>query len=236
MKLTLLDKRWTPSDLFHAGDTGDWWDVSNSQHVWTTSSRTTIAGNGDVIGSLDGLKNGNNLTAATTARPTRTYGSGAWYALFDGSANYLSATFTMNQPCTRISAIRQVTWTSADHIYDGTSTNTGALIQYSATPTLALYTGGVQVTTTDLAVDTDGVVVEQMNGASSQIAINTGSFSTGNSGSGNPGGLTVGALSGGGSQHANMRFYGGIIINRLLNTTERYRAIVYFGRLAGLYF
>lgn len=223
-----------PSVLFQPSDVGDWWNVSISSSVWQTSAGSTPAGNGDLLGRIDGLKNGHSLTCPNGNRATLTFGSNYWYALFNGTSTYIASSFTLNQPVTRISAVQQVTWGSANHLFDGVSVNTGALFQFNATPTLAVYAGGVQVTTNDLAVGVNGVVTEIFNGASSKIAVNNGSYTTGNAGAGNPGGLTIGTGGGPTTQWSNMQFFGCIVIGRILSDLEIAHCRTYFGKLAGV--
>ena len=77
------------------------------------------------------------------------------------------------------------------------------------------------------------VTTAQLNGASSRVAANNGSYVTGDPGANNPGGVTLFALDQGGLPSA-AKFYGGIAISRLLTDSEIASCRTYFGAKAGL--
>lgn len=225
----------SPSSLFGGSDTGDWWDVSNSARIWTDTAGTTAAGDGASVARIDGLKNGNNLTQGTSSRrPVRHLSNGQWYLTLDGADDYLFGSFTLNQPATRISAVQQVAWVSNARIYDGGVFNAGALFQFSASPTVALFAGS-QIQSSSLAVATTAIVTEIINGSSSKLAVNNGSYVTGAIGASNPAGLTI-AASGAqsGTNIASVLFFGGIEIGRILTDAEIAKCRTYIGGLAGL--
>lgn len=227
---------WTPSRLFGPSDTGDWWDVSKSARIWTTSGATVNAGDGAVVGRLDGLKNGNNLIQGTTsAKPIRHLSGGLWYITTDGVNDRLNASFTLNQPATRISAVMQVAWTlSGRYIYDGgSSASSSALYQYNVSPQVRMTAGSLGPIATTLTVGAAAVVTEIWNGASSKIAINNAAYTTGAVGAANAGGLTIGTDPTG-ANPTNLQFYGMINIGRVLSDAEIAKCRAYFGRLCGV--
>lgn len=163
------------------------------------------------VGRVNDLSgNGNHLllTGADGSRPTLRTDGGLYWLEYDGTDDYLIAAFTVSQPWTRVSGIRQISWTASDRIFaEAAGSASGLLFQVGASPALALYDGSSSVpATSDLAVGTDGVVTEIHDGASSKIAINNGAYVTNNPGTTAPGGIAVGARPTGGNA-GNFRFY-----------------------------
>ena len=153
---------------------------------------------------------GNHAYQATsTARPILRDVAGVRYLEFDGVDDYLRATFTIAQPIDRISAIRSVTWTDSDYIYDGGAANYGVLYQRTATPDIKLYSGALLTMSPQLALATNGVVTERHSGATSRVALNNAAYVTGDAGTSLGGGITIGANSTGGQ-------WGNIFLHQLI--------------------
>ncbi len=131
------------------------------------------------------------------------------YIQLDGIDDFLkSAAFTWNQPEFLILVIKQITWTNGDRIFDGNSTNGGALMQNDSTPELGLYMSGAAsvAQNNNLAVGDWGIVRVLFNGASSKIQINLTAATTGNPGANNLGGLTLGCQGSGALQWSNFAY------------------------------
>ncbi len=190
--------------------------------LWQDAAGTVPAtANNDPVRRIDDKSgNGNHAIAPSdAARPLLKISGGLEWLEFDGTDDSMVDTFTVAQPWDRISAIRQITWTINDQAFGGGAANFGVLGQLGTTPALALYDGAVAPSTSDLALDTNGVVTERHNNASSRIAINSGSYVVGTSGTSEPGGITIGAAQGG-AFCTNMRFYGAVMIDRALSDNE----------------
>lgn len=120
---------------------------------------------------------------------------GANGILFDGIADALySNAFVLIQPIELYLVVRQVTWTNNETFFDGIGAYTGCVQQYSSTPNIYAYAGGLYPLNPNLAINTWGIVRVVFNGASSEIQVDATASVTGNFGAGNMGGLTLGAL------------------------------------------
>lgn len=208
-----------PRVLFAAGEAGAFYDPSDLSSMYQDSAGTTAAAVDSPVGRiLDKSGRGNHAVQATAAaRPMlRRDSSGKLCLETDGVDDWLRASFAIAQPFDRISAIRQISWTSNDRIFDGITAGSGRLYQASATPQLYL-TGGV-VGTSSLAIGATGVVSERHNGASSHLAVNNGAAVTGDAGIVAPDGIDIGATAG--AAAGNFRLYGVVMIGRALTEAE----------------
>lgn len=200
-------------DLFFGEEAGAWYDPSDLSTLFQDAAGTTpVTTDSDPVGlMLDISGNGNHVSQAmATKRPLYKTSGGLHWLEFDGIDDFLRATFTIAQPWERVSAFRQVSWTSGSRMYSGGNANNGILYQWPTTPTLTLYSGADGPTLATLAVGADGVVTERHSGASSRVALNNGSYATGNAGTSAAGGITIGANYDDGNAGA-MRLYGLII-------------------------
>lgn len=190
-----------------------WYDPSDLSTMFQTGTRASpgaaVTADGDPVGLiLDKSGNNNDLVQGTAGqRPLYKTSGGLSWLLFDGVDDRLNAAFVVAQPWDRVSAIQQVTWTSGEHIFGGSSSNNGVLFQFSATPNLCMFSGSAGPQSTGLAVATNGVVTERHNGASSKLAIDNGAYATGDTGAGVPGGVTIADQNSSGA-NSNIRLYG----------------------------
>ena len=223
-----------PTTLF-AGDTGGWWDVADMSTLFQDSAGTSpVTAAGQPVGRInDKSGNGNHLLQATGAvRPMLRSGGSLWWLEFDGT-QFLQATFTLNQPVTRVSAAQSVAWQINDFLWDGVGAIAG-VFDYSANPTLALGTfGSGYAANTDMTIGVNHVVTDIFNGASSKLAIDNNSYTTGNPGGSNPGGATIAAKSNTANK-SNILWFGAVWIGRVLTDVEIAQARTYFGARAGL--
>jgi len=219
-----------PAMLFD-GDTGFVFDFSDGSTIFQeTSSPSTASGNGDPIGTvLDLSGNGNHISAATDAnRPT--YSSDG-YGSFDGSDDYLTAAFTLNQTLTLVFSARAVGSIFFDILIAGGATS-ASISQDSGANVLTLFCGGV-VGAIPFSNGEDFVITARASGATSRIAKNSGSYTTGNAGATNFGGITLGARNDG-VNPCEARFYRAIGIGRDLNDDEITAARIWCAAPAGI--
>lgn len=93
--------------------------------------------------------------------------------LFDGINQYgNSTTPVINTPYTLYLVMKQITWTNADFIFsDGTTAPNLQLIQLIASPNIRTGNTGGILQTTDLIIDTYGIVTVVMNGDKSMLRV-----------------------------------------------------------------
>ena len=202
--------RFNPRSLFHGRVPGAFIDVSDRSTLFqSTALVTPIAADSDPVGFVrDKSGNGNHLlqVGVDGTRPLYKTDNRLHWLEGDGTDDYLRAAFTMTAQFTRVSAIRQITWGSADRIFSGGSATAGILFQTGTTPQIGLFDGAGAPNTTAAAVGADVVVTEVHDNTASRIAVNNGAYTTGTSGSTVGGGLTLFGSSGG-ANLANVRIY-----------------------------
>ncbi len=202
----------TPAQLFVPLQAGVWYDPSDASTLWQDSARTTpVTAHGDPVGCIDD-KSGNGkhaIQATAAARPLYQADATGKYLLFDGVDDRLtSAALTLPQPFERYSALRQITWTASDRIFNEASGTNGILYQANATPQILLFGGAGAASNSNAAVGANFVARERWDGASSQLQVNNTTATTGNPGAT---GLTLGVSIGGsgsGGNCGNIRCYG----------------------------
>ncbi len=172
--------------------------VESSSNAATVTVNTSGATGARVCGERD-LYQG---TAAN--RPAYTGpGIGARLSVtFDGTNDYLkAAAFSLSQPATVYSVLRQISWTNGEYIFDGNdATHRMVLEQFSGTPLLYIYAGTSDVAPNGDAILGSNVVISTVfNGSLSWLRINRGTASTGSPGAQGGGGFTLGASNSGGS-------------------------------------
>jgi hypothetical protein len=226
----------TPTSLF-SSNTGGWWDPSDHTTTFQNAGGTTPANTaGQTVAWInDKSGNGNFLGGGVGPFPTLQNSGSLWWLQFDGATQFIQNTFTLAQPMTRISAVRQISWTNGNRLFDGGTTNTAGLLQNSASPEVQMYAGAFgPADASDLTVGADHVVSEFFSGASSSLVVDNGASNTGNPSTAAPGGLTIGALGAGTSAFSNIRWYGCIAIGRALTGPETANCRTFFGAKAGL--
>lgn len=220
-----------------ASNTGGWWDPSNRSTTFQDIAGTMPANAGQPVARINDLSgNGNNLLQAIAgARPTLQNSGSLWWLQFDGVSQFIAGTFTLNQPMTRISALRQISWAAGARLFDGVSVNTAGLFQLGSSPNIQMYAGAFGPNAaTALAVGADHVTSEIFNDGSSTLTVDNGIVNTGNVGANAPGGFTIGAIGGGSSSFSNIRWYGGVELGTLLINTETAAFRTLFGTKAGI--
>jgi hypothetical protein len=225
----------SPRLLFADGSAGAWYDPSDL---------STMAQNGDGSGAaaldapvgriLDKSGRGNHaVQAAAASRPMLRRENGLWFLEFDGNDDWLRAAFACGQPYERVSAIRQLSWTVNDRIFDGVTANS-QLFQSSASPDLRTNDGFSSTPPVSSAgVGVNAVVSERHDNAGSRLAVNNLPPVTGTTGSNNPGGITIAATTGGGGC-GHIRLYGACMIARALKDGEALRLRRFMAARAGV--
>lgn len=206
-----------PLSLFAAGAVGAWYDPSDLTTLFQDAAGTIpVTAAGQPVRRMND-KSGNGFHAiapSDAARPILGQSGADYYLDPDGVNDYLRATFSLTQPWTRVSAIRQDAWTANSRIYSSATANVGELSQYTPNPGLAISNSAAVHAGGGALIGVNAVVTEQYDGASSRVSINGGPSATGDVGSGAPNGWTIGAASTalGSGFAANIRFYGGVMI------------------------
>lgn len=190
------------------------------------------------VGSIDNVSvkavPGNHLIQATSnSRPLWKADGANRYLLFDGVDDRMAAAFTITNPCERISALRQISWTSGRFIFGGITAYGHILYQVVTTPEISLFASANAATNANAVIGNNVVVAEVFNGASSSITVNNGTPTTGNPGSNVSGGITVAAEQGG-FNHSNIRLYSTIERQGTFTAAERALCTQYANRSIGL--
>lgn len=212
----------TPAALFAGGAKGVWYDPSDLSSMFQDSGGTVPAAAGAPVALLRD-KSGNVYDAVQpdpALQPMLIADAAGRLCLEgDGIGRWISASFPLVQPWTRISAIRQSSWTDGRRIFASPVATSGILYQRGAAPNLAIHFGGTAAATTQLAIGAPGVVAERHSGSSSGIAIGNGGFVAGSAGSAAPNGIVLFASTGG-ALPANARCYGLVVIDRVVGDAE----------------
>lgn len=151
---------------------------------------------------------------------------------FDGSNDALAAAFTLSQPYTIYLAFQQLTWTSGDVVFDG-STGTVKVSQATGSPGLTANAGSSLTNSTTIALNQPGVIAFVGNSTSSVYQAAGGAASvttTGDAGTNNAGGLTLGSDRSG-ANFANIRVYEMIAYSVAHDATQRLQVMRYLGRI-----
>lgn len=229
-----------PTSLFTGGQTGGWWDASDMTTLWQDSGRTTPAtAAGQAIGAIDDKSgNGNHLLQATAAQKPILRNSGAlWWLEFNAgaTAQNIGATFTFNQPASRVSGMQQTSYNvTGQVIFCDAAGGNLRLIQAGASPDVFMFSGSFSnETLAQWQLNTAVAVTEFWSGASSTIAINNGADITGNPGANNGTGFFIGAVPTGLSP-TGVIYYSGLAIGRALTASEVASCRTFFGAKAGL--
>lgn len=163
----------------------------------------TVTGQG-VSTWADQSGNANDLLQATDgARPPLQSDN---TILFNGTdENLACANFTLAQPETFYLLGKQVTSTTSDIIYDGSTSQSASLFQTATSPNVRIQAGLAGPANSGWALGTYAAVTVVFNGASSLSQINNGTAATGDAGATDASGFILGALAGGASNFSNIQ-------------------------------
>ena len=136
--------------------------------------------------------NGNDLLQATgTNQPAY---DGSAILTFDGIDNFMKCVaFTLNQPEQVSMLFSQVSWTSADSLFDGdTGGNKMRIFQWTASPRIDMYAGNFGPNSSGMVIGSFSAVTALFNGASSSLKVDSAVAATGNVGANNAAGFVLG--------------------------------------------
>lgn len=176
-----------PASLFASGEVGAVYDFSNLSTLFEerTAGGTTPSSVNGVIGTVRDLSGlGNHWVAVSdAARPLLKLSGGVYYADADGIDDRMTATIAMTLPVTRLSCIRQATWSTGERILYGGVANS-FLGQNNSTPQIAIFNATWGAVNGNASVGAFAVVAEQFGtsgttGASLQVNNTTATTHTG---------------------------------------------------------
>lgn len=235
LRLALRSRRFDPAGLFADGAAGALYEPRPGA-VFQDADGTIPAGIGDPVGRLADLSgNGNHAVQSfAAARPVLARAVvGYPYLAFDGADDALHCVFACPE-FDRVTALRLESGAPDHQILGGGNANLGVLVQRGTSPGISMY-GGQHVGAAGPAIGSDGVVAERHRGAASELRVNGAPAVAGDTGGGLPGGITIGAYLGGTYSYASqIRFYGLVMIGRLLSAAEMAAARRWAGLRAGL--
>jgi hypothetical protein len=226
----------TPVSLF-TGQAGALYDTSDMSTMFSDIAGTTPAVAGGPVGKiLDKSGNGNHAVAPVNAsRPILNAGG---YLTFDGVDDVLKALFTVTAPADRITALRPLTWSANKNIYSDPANTSAAMMLQQAGVTPDIYiNSGLNAAHVSPTLNTDIVLTERFNGASSSIQLNNAAAQTGSAGTNVPTGILIGARSAdatAGFNCVNFRWFGTLMSCGTLTAGQIAAAKTYFGAKAGL--
>lgn len=176
------------------GNTVGWYKKS--------ATATIIKDGSDLVGQwTDAMGTGHDLIQITSGFKPLDSAAGI---LFDGIDNYLrTATFTFNQPQEVYIVLKQITFTSADRIFSGFTADTMMLDQRNASPNIRIYAGGSVIESTELALNTLGIIRALFSGAASTLQVNENPVKTGSIGTAAAAGFSLGC-NGNGTNPSNI--------------------------------
>ena len=199
-----------------------WLDPSDLSTDFQDSACTVPAAVGQTVGCIkDKSGKGYNATQATASkRPLLSQSGSSIYLVCDGVDDALPANGPdIPQPTTRVTALRMLSWSNQSDVVSGYAGDT-ELVLNAASPGLSIYAGAFTPVNSSLAVNSDGVASELLNGASSSLTIDKNLPVTGNSGTNHVIGNTLCSWANSSGHYGNARIYGVVIVGRALNSSE----------------
>lgn len=181
-----------PATLFGAGDNGYFYDISDLTTLFSDTAGTTQAVvNGAVKRINDKSGKGNHAIWASGNTMTLRQSGSFYYLEAAASVGVMKAAVTMNQPWSRISAMRVTAWTVFARILGEISTE-GSLFQKGSSAQMAVDDGGAgSQPIVSATLNADVTVSEFHSNASSTLQLDNNTAQTGTSGSTNNDGITL---------------------------------------------
>ncbi len=202
-------------------------DFDNLDAWWRYNLDITVSGAG-VSQWDDQSGNGRNLVQTTDTNRPSLESDGT--ILFDSVDNFMvtdPSSWSLVQPETVYFLGRQVTWTSGDYLYDGSSASFGRVIQNASSPDLLVNAGSSMTRNTELVVNEYHAFCVVWDGASSINVVDNGTEFTGDVGSNNLGGFTLGATGAGSANWSNIQVQEVAIYSVAHTAGERAQVINY---------
>lgn len=180
----------------------------------------------------DASGNMRHLLQATAANRPTVLSDGS--LLFNGTAAYMQATFTLTQPCTIYIALAQISSTVSNIVFDGATGNVRMVQQ--ANNAFHIAAGSQIPDSAAMPVGSNSFIVAAcvFNGASSSLQVGGGAAPTttsGNANTNNPGGITLGS-SRVPSVYSNIRVKEMLVYSAAHDTTTQSQVLRYLARLA----
>lgn len=170
------------------------------------------------------------LQATASARPSiNSDGS----LTFDGSNDFMQATFTLIQPMSIYLAFMPLSDTNNDVLFDG-ATGTTTLSQDTNASTYDINAGSALAYSGTIIANTKAVIAVVFNGTSARVQAGNGAASitsSGDAGANNAGGITLGASRTPGS-FSNIRVYEMAVFSAAHDATTRLQVLRYMARVA----
>lgn len=208
-----------------------WHDPSDLSALFQNSNGTgAVTANDDPVGALlDKSSTGADWTQGTAAnRPLYQTDGDTHWLLGDGSNDALSGTLTeIPQPFTQISAWMPAVTPGAGQTALLVAANRALFID---SPTLRVFYGNGGASTYEPVQDEPFIVIERINGASSQLGVDTGPYADVNAGTN---GITNHEIFAGIGANFNGRFYGRLLYNRALTDAEIALCVTYLAAKQG---
>lgn len=206
--------------------------LDDANHWWyDATDLTTITKDGSdfvsVWAAKGGAATGKNLAQGTGANQPLWVSPGT--IRFDGVDNFMkSSAFTWNQPCYYYALVKQISFTDNDVLFDGNSNYYGAIYQDNPTPNIVATAGTVSSPSSDLIIETWGIIRVLFNGASSKLIVNDNIPIAGDFGAINMGGFTIGSRATGTGLFSNFEVKDIVCCNTTdaANETEIYNWLV----------
>lgn len=169
-------------------------DITKTVGYFDFTEEATITKVGALVSKADDKSGSLNhflQAGADNIKPT-------WDAnglLFDGIRQFIkTAPFAYSNPQEFVFlVIKQVTWSSGDKIMDGNEANTMLIRQRTGTPKFGAYAGSYSADSSDLAVNTWGIVRILFNEAASKLIVNNNAPIIFDAGVQDAGGITFGS-------------------------------------------
>lgn len=124
---------------------------------------------------------------------------------FNGSDEFMQASFTQAQPRYVYLVIKQLAWGATRYIFDGALSSSNVLVQHTSTPKLAAYAGTFSSDSAELPLNKWGIVRVKFNGASSELIVDNNAKISGNFGAATSAGLCLGSAANGSFGFANFK-------------------------------
>lgn len=152
-----------------------WYDVAPAYcYVERTGGGTTLSSIDGVVGTIRDRSGNDRHWAATSdaARPLLKQSGELYYLQFDGVDDRMSVTVALPTPVYRVSAVRQVSWTSGDRLFWGGTASASFLFNITSTPNIAHFSGVTGPLNGNLPVGTAGVVTEVWSAENNTLQVN----------------------------------------------------------------
>lgn len=190
-----------------------WWDFDDAATVTVATGISAVT---DKSGNVRTLSQ-----STTNNRPAWTANSinGKYAAVFDGSNDALTASFTLAQPVTAFLVAR---WNDVNSgtMMDGATGNTMRLFRTAAN-NYAMF-AGTQLTSTNTTPATYAVHECLFNGTASELVRNgTNIGASSSAGTSSPGGIYLGTFGNGFSDPAKVDIANVVLYSRVLSASER---------------